>query len=61
MYSGKTMETAELPQPQPLRIPGQFEPLLDDVQAAHLLGLHPKTLQTFLHTYLFCSSLTPKE
>ena len=45
MNSDKTTGKAELPQPQPLTIPGQFEPLLDDVQAANMLGLHPKTLQ----------------
>ena len=42
----QTMGKAELPEPQPSRSQGQyFEPLLDEVQAGKLLGLHPKTLQ----------------
>jgi excisionase family DNA binding protein len=46
MDSGKTTGKAELPLPQPSLSRGQyFEPLLDEVQAAKLLGLHPKTLQ----------------
>lgn len=37
---------AELPRPQLSQPQGQqFEPLLDEVQAGKLLGLHPKTLQ----------------
>jgi excisionase family DNA binding protein len=46
MDSGKTTGKAELPLPQPSRSQGQyFEPLLDELQAGKLLGLHPKTLQ----------------
>ena len=46
MYSEKTKGKAELSQPQPSQSSGQhFEPLLDEVQAGKLLGLHPKTLQ----------------
>lgn len=46
MDSGKTTGKAELSLPQPSRSQGQyFEPLLDEVQAGELLGLHPKTVQ----------------
>jgi excisionase family DNA binding protein len=46
MDSAKTTGKA-LPQPQPLQVQGHqyFEPLLDEVQAGELLGLHPKTVQ----------------
>jgi excisionase family DNA binding protein len=47
VHINETKVKAELLQPQPSQQPkGQyFEPLLDDMQAGAMLGLHPKTLQ----------------